>query len=414
MSTIQTASSEQIPFRRVHGETALFVVSLIIAVLIWAGLAYYTVRNPALGAVVVLYVLLIAGFLFVMRVAFVTNVRGNAARLGPEQFPELYHRVETLAGRMGLKRVPAAYLMQAGGALNALAARFIRTNMVVLYSDLVEACGVNGAALDMIIAHELGHVRGAHVRLGWLLFPSRVVPFLGSALSRAREYTCDLVGFTAAGDREGGLLGLSILAVGATYGPRVAHGTLAAQRRDLNTGWMTLGQWVGTHPPLAKRIAALDPSLSPETRSSAGGTLRALSIMLAGVVILVGGIYVGASGAFSRIGNLLSPGQDQFSGFDSSTYTPPESAANELNAAFAELSTVLDEEVLSGGALPASYDELTTLWSDQTGKDALPTDPYDGQEIGYTQTATGYRLWSSGPDGVPETDDDIVFDGPQR
>ena len=97
MSSIETASPEQIPFRRVHGETALFVVSLVIGVLIWASLAYYTATNIALGLIVLLYVLAIGAVYFGARVLVVTNVRGNAARLGPDQFPELFRRVESLA-----------------------------------------------------------------------------------------------------------------------------------------------------------------------------------------------------------------------------------------------------------------------------------------------------------------------------
>jgi hypothetical protein len=46
--------------------------------------------------------------------------------------------------------------MQAGGNLNAFATRFRKANFVVLYSELLSACGDNTAARDMIIAHELG------------------------------------------------------------------------------------------------------------------------------------------------------------------------------------------------------------------------------------------------------------------
>lgn len=68
---------------------------------------------------------------------------------------------------------------------------------------------------------------------------------------------------------------------------------------------MTLAQWLGTHPLLARRIAALDPSLSPETQSYGEGTLRALAI------ILVGGIYAGARGVFPQLGSLLAFGRNQ-------------------------------------------------------------------------------------------------------
>jgi hypothetical protein len=44
--------------------------------------------------------------------------------------------------------------------------------------------------------------------------PAMFIPFVGGALSRARDYTCDRYGRAAAGDEEGALLGLTILAAG--------------------------------------------------------------------------------------------------------------------------------------------------------------------------------------------------------
>jgi Zn-dependent protease with chaperone function len=196
-----------------------------------------------------------------MHLGFVSHVRGNAVRLGPDQFPELHERVTLLAQRMGLERVPEAYLMQAGGSLNAFATRFLRSNMIVLFSDLLEQCGDNEAARDMIIAHELGHIRAGHLRWRWLIAPSLIVPFLGMALSRAREYTCDRIGAAGAGDRDGALLGLTILAAGGRYAPLVNREAFVAQRAAFATGWMTIGEWLSSHPPLAKRMVAIDPSL---------------------------------------------------------------------------------------------------------------------------------------------------------
>jgi Zn-dependent protease with chaperone function len=129
--------------------------------------------------------------------------------------------VERVARRIGLDETPDTYLMQSGGALNAFATRFLGLDLVVLYADLLDACGDNAAARDMIIAHELGHVRAGHLKGHWFLLPAMLVPFLGTALSRAREYTCDRYGAAGAGDREGALLGLTILAAGGKHAPLV-------------------------------------------------------------------------------------------------------------------------------------------------------------------------------------------------
>src|SRR5919201_817849 len=202
---------------------------LILNALASAGLWFLFLRSLQGSAYVAAWIALA----WLMNVVLVASIRGSAVRVGPAQFPELYGRVGELARRIGLRRTPDVYLMQQDGALNAFAMRFVRTHMIVLLSDLLEACGDNVAARDMIIGHELGHIRAGHLRGRWLLLPASVVPFLGSALSRAREYTCDRYGCAAAGDRDGALVGLAILSAGGKYGPLVNRAALARQRGDL-------------------------------------------------------------------------------------------------------------------------------------------------------------------------------------
>lgn len=255
-----------------------------------ASLGIYVVL--AISIIGIIYAVAFAVFFFVAHAAFVAYIRGSAVRLGPQQLPELHRRVQEIAQRIGLDEVPDSYLMQAGGALNAFATRFLGLNVIVLYSDLLEACGDNEAARDMIIAHELGHVKAGHLKLRWLIAPAMAIPFLGTALSRAREYTCDRYGLAGSGDKGGALLGLTVLAAGGKHAPKVNQQALARQREDLNTGWLTIGEWLATHPPLAKRLAALEPALLTGVQTSYTGRLRALAIV--GTLALVvggGGVY---------------------------------------------------------------------------------------------------------------------------
>ena len=112
---------------RWRNEMPLFVISAIISVFAWFFLA--------ISIVGLIYALFIALFFFVIHLGFIAHVRGSGVRLGPDQFPELYARVEQLARRMGMKQVPESYVMQAGGALNAFATRFARSHLIVLFSD---------------------------------------------------------------------------------------------------------------------------------------------------------------------------------------------------------------------------------------------------------------------------------------
>ena len=264
------AGDAPIHVSRWPSERPLFAISLLAAIVLWVVIC--------VSVVGLVYAVALGLFFFVMRLGFIAHVRGSAVRLGPDQLPELHARVELLARRMGLARVPETYLMQAGGSLNAFATRFFRANIVVLFSDLLDACGDDEAARDMIIAHELGHIHAGHLRWHLLLLPASVIPFLGSALSRAREYTCDRYGLAGAGSPTGAVRGLTILAAGPKQAAHVNHAAFVRQREQLNTGWMTLGEWLSTHPPLAKRLAQVDPALASRHVGTAGA-LRALAIL---------------------------------------------------------------------------------------------------------------------------------------
>ena len=157
---------------------------------------------------------------------------------------------------------------------------------------LFRSCGDNVDALDFIIAHELGHIHRGHLNRRWLLAPAMIIPFLGSAYSRACEYTCDRFGFRAPSDPNRSLDGLCILAAGPQFVPMVNRKEFAAQGQDLNTAFMKLGGWFATHPPLAQRLAALEPSLAPKMPASMTATMGALFVAFVLFALPVaGGIF---------------------------------------------------------------------------------------------------------------------------
>ena len=64
---------------------------------------------------------------------------------------------------------------------------------------------------------------------------------------------------------------------------------LVAQRESLNTGLMTLGEWFSTHPPLARRMLALEPSLDAGVAYRPTGALKAAMVVALVALPLVGG-----------------------------------------------------------------------------------------------------------------------------
>ena len=393
-------------------EQPLFALSALIATGLWVIIVFTVIP--------LIYAVLLGLFFGLLRVGFIAHVRGSAVRLGPNQFPELYGTVERLARRMEMEEVPAAYMMQAGGNLNAFATRFFGANMIVLYSDLLEACGDNTAARDMIIAHELGHIKSGHVRWHLFLLPASFVPFLLTALSRAREYTCDRYGVAGAGSIEGAGLGLAILAAGAKHGPLVNRAELVRQRGDVeSSGLMTLGAWLGTHPPLSKRLAAIDPSLGGSKPASRQGALRAGIVAIAlPLILFFTGLSIVTSKfvkQFQAIADSARTAQAGGRANSSATrreeepaYTPPPDAAQRAHADILRIAQFIESNRRKSGLPWNGVDLYRRLAEADSGWH--PVDPFDGARYAYQARGDDFIIYSSGPDGESWTSDDIRYD----
>jgi len=291
-------------------ERPLRILLLIIGIALWAIFV--------VSVVGLVYGILLGLVFFFAHLSLIAHLRGSSIKLGPQQLPQLYQRVVEISQRIGMKTVPDVYLLQSGGILNAFATRFGRARFVVLFSDLVKACGDNVDALDFIVAHELGHIHRGHLNRRWLLAPAMIIPFLGSAYSRACEFTCDRYGFQAPSDPNRSLDGLCILAAGSQFVPMVNRQEFAAQGQDLNTAFMKLGGWFATHPPLAQRLAALDPKLEPKVQGSMTATLGALLVaFVIFVVPVAGGVYF-VKHAVDEAKNKIA----EMTGTNDETFTP--------------------------------------------------------------------------------------------
>jgi Zn-dependent protease with chaperone function len=401
-------------------ETALFVLVLLASLATWALLVLSIV-----GAV---YGAMIALFLFFSHVVFITHIRGSGVRLGPEQFPELWQRVVELSRQAGLEKPPEAYVVQAGGSLNAFATKLFRGRMIVLFAELLDACEGDDAARDMVIGHEIGHLRLGHLDWFMLTAPGRFIPFLGAAYSRACELSCDRWGAALCGDREGAARGLAILAAGGKRGAQVNLKAFVAQRETLDTGWMTLGQWLSTYPPLSARIEAIEPALGRHVPHSTKGPTRAAfllaSILVLPSVAMMAGVAMWVAlmqSQFAQLQQSTAAGDDfglddlDDADFDDSDHAQrAEGTTEELtaraNTELAEIAAVLREHHQRTGKVPEDFEELGAVWSDYRDTPVAITDPFDGYDYGYSAMGNSVVLMSSGPDSEAETDDDIELE----
>jgi Zn-dependent protease with chaperone function len=197
-------------------------------------------------------------FYLIFRMIFLVGyLRGNAVRVSPRQFPDIYNIVVKQAQMLNMSTVPNVYIMQSGGVLNAFATAFMGTNYVVIFSDVLAAAyEQNEKVVEFIIGHEMGHVKRKHILKRLLLLPGSFIPFLGPAYSRACEYTCDSIGHALC--PEGARPGMLLLAAGrGLYGKVNVKAYLdQIETEDGFTRWFA--EKLASHPNLTKRIRAFD------------------------------------------------------------------------------------------------------------------------------------------------------------
>ncbi len=247
-----------------RNETTLRTIALLLSVVIWLLLLLGT-----FGALLI-YALLFAFFSIAAHSALIAHLRGNAIRINSRQMPDLYQRLYDCAGKLGMREVPEAYLVNGNGLLNAFATRFLGRSFVVLMSDVVDSMEDRPGALDFYIGHELGHLRQHHLTWSKVLAPAMFLPLIGAAYSRAREYTCDRHGLAVCENPEDAQYGLVALAAGKRRW-RAVNLVDYSESAAITPGfWMSLHELVGDYPWLNKRHAWLR-ALAEQRKPKLGG-----------------------------------------------------------------------------------------------------------------------------------------------
>jgi len=239
-------------------ERPLFITALAISAIAWLALLVGTVGT------LLIYVLF--GYLFFLfaQSAFISYLKGTGVRLTPEQFPDLHARLLECCERLQMP-VPEAYLLHGNGVFNAFATRFRGRDFIVLLSDMVDAFSTRPSAISFYIGHELGHIRQRHLRWAPVLWPASILPLLGAAYSRAREYSCDLHGAYCCASREDARLGLAALGAGGKRWASLNLDAFARQSADSGGFWMSFHELVAGYPWLVKRLRHLDPLATDTT-----------------------------------------------------------------------------------------------------------------------------------------------------
>lgn len=256
---------------RAPGERTLLVLAAI-----FSGAVWLAVLISVIGAITIAVLGIVA---LLVRALFAARVIGNGVRVGPRQLPDLMRRIEAAAYKLGLNRIPKAYVLPVGGLLNTFAIEMLSRRFIVIDARLLEAmdgdAGETGwagdvgdagsgpgaalrpSALDFVIGHELGRLAAGHLATRLFLLPARLLPWLGPAYARACTYTCDRCGHAVAGELTVSSRALAILTTGPRTARRLDLDAYVDQRRETGRFWMAVYELNSSRPFLPKRVAAL-------------------------------------------------------------------------------------------------------------------------------------------------------------
>ena len=209
-------------------------------------------------------ILVILIFLPIVLIAAVyfyyAQYRANAIRITEKNFPEIYEVVQEYAYRLGMKKVPNVYLAQENGVLNAFSTFILRRQYVVLLADLFEVAYLEHHDLEsikFIIGHEMSHIRLRHATFSYqisIMF-ANYIPILSTALSRAREYSCDRVAQHLVG--VSGVEPMLALIVGKHLYKKVDVEDYVKHCHEVRGFFVFIYNLMASHPIMPKRIRAL-------------------------------------------------------------------------------------------------------------------------------------------------------------
>lgn len=226
-------------------ENIYFIISVIVSVLIYLTLIFSIVG--------ILYIILGMIIVLITHGLFIGNIKGNSIKVSEKQLPEIYKVANKLSKKIGLDRIPDIYVLESGGMLNAFATKFLGRNFIIVYSDVLELAYESGeSAVEFILCHELAHIKCNHNTKHLFIYPAMIIPFLGTAYSRACEYTCDI--YAATHTPNDSIEGLLILGIGKKLYKQVSVQEICNQVQYNEGFWTWFSEILSTHPTLIKRI----------------------------------------------------------------------------------------------------------------------------------------------------------------
>ncbi|MBR4200984.1 MAG: M48 family metallopeptidase [Oscillospiraceae bacterium] len=188
------------------------------------------------------------------------SVKAQSVKITQRNFPEIYQLIFSFAQRLGMQKVPDAYIVQSGGILNAFSAfiphrQYIQINTEVFEVAYREHKDLN--ALAFIIAHEISHIYYGHATMHYYvpIWFSMNFPLFSAIASRTREYSCDRLAQRLT--NYDGLEAIIMLMVDRHLYKMVDKQDYFDQTAQDGGFFLWLNNLLATHPIMPKRLRAL-------------------------------------------------------------------------------------------------------------------------------------------------------------
>lgn len=140
------------------------------------------------------YVLILPFWIGIARLFKAAQLRSQSAKVGWQQFPEIWMIYEILSNNMGVTSPPPLYVYDGSGSSNAFALSCSsRRHYISISSELAHQVYQHPQIVEFVLAHELAHHKLGHTSLfrSVLLSIMNLLVFPGKALSRAQEFSAD-------------------------------------------------------------------------------------------------------------------------------------------------------------------------------------------------------------------------------
>jgi Zn-dependent protease with chaperone function len=206
------------------------------------------------------YLIYLFVFIFISINLTYAYYRSMSIRITPWNFPEVYEMIDTYCKKLGME-TPEAYLMNSNGVMNAMSTFIVRKQYLEIDVDLFEVAYREHHDMDtlgFVIAHELSHIYYRHAHFGVYMSTciSYSIPVIGSALSRAREYSCDRLAQRITDNY--GVDAMMALIAGKHLYKQVDMEDYIMQAQHAKNGFfITLYNLTSSHPIMSKRVLAL-------------------------------------------------------------------------------------------------------------------------------------------------------------